>query len=376
MRVALKNIRAFVMSEKRNCVIIIPSLNPEEGLIDYVKELKNSGFDKILLVDDGSRNESKFIFATLKTEYGCDLITHDVNYGKGRALKNAFAYYHNENLSGKYSDCIGVITADSDGQHTVPDVLKLAEALPNCSDSLILGVRDFDNESVPPKSETGNKISRVMLRLFVGGDVTDTQTGLRAVPNSLIERFSLLPGERFEYETKMLIDCIKSKINIKEIPIRTVYIDGNKETHYRPIADSISIFKVIAGTFFKYILSSLSSFLLDYGLFCLILFVAGLFIDNAKEKVAIWIATVIARICSSLFNYFVNKTLVFDSQKGMKTLVYYYILVVVQMAASAALVSLTTSCLPIPAQLSKLIVDTLLFLLSYQIQKRLIFKAE
>lgn len=364
------------MSEKRNCVIIIPSLNPEEGLIDYVKELKNSGFDKILLVDDGSRNESKFIFATLKTEYGCDLITHDVNRGKGKALKDAFAYYHNENLSGKYSDCIGVITADSDGQHTVPDVLKLAEALQNCSDSLILGVRDFDDESVPPKSETGNKISRVMLRLFVGGDVTDTQTGLRAVPNSLIERFSLLPGERFEYETKMLIDCIKSKINIKEIPIRTVYIDGNKETHYRPIADSISIFKVIAGTFFKYILSSLSSFLLDYGLFCLILFVAGLFIDNAKEKVAIWIATVIARICSSLFNYFVNKTLVFDSQKGMKTLVYYYILVVVQMAASAALVSLTTSCLPIPAQLSKLIVDTLLFLLSYQIQKRLIFKAE
>lgn len=359
-----------------NCVIVIPSLNPEEGLIDYVSQLKESGFSNILLVDDGSRDSCKPIFNTLHEDFGCDLITHEINKGKGRALKDAFTYYHDAYTSGKWGNCVGVITADSDGQHTVEDVLQLAEALPSCGDSLILGVRDFDDESVPPKSETGNKITRFFMRICIGGDVTDTQTGLRAVPNCLVERFSFLPGERFEYETTMLIDCIKNKIEIKEIPIKTVYIDGNKETHYRPIVDSFSIFKVIAGTFFKYILASLASFLLDYGLFCLILFVAGLFIGDEKEKVAIWIATILARICSSLFNYFVNRNVVFNSNKGISTLIYYYILAATQMACSAGLVSLLSGLSWMPAQIAKLIVDSLLFLVSYQVQKRLIFKAE
>lgn len=359
------------MENTKNCVIIIPSLNPGEELIDYVIQLKENGFSKILLVDDGSREDLKAIFTTLRDNHGCDLITHEVNKGKGRALKNAFEYYAKELKDGKYSGCSGVITADSDGQHTVADVCKLEVALQNCDNSLILGCRDFDDESVPPKSETGNKVTRVMMHLFIGGSVTDTQTGLRAVPNSLIDRFSHLPGERFEYETTMLIDCIKGGIDIKEIPIETVYINNNNESHYRPIVDSISIFKVIAGTFMKYILSSLCSFLLDYGLFCLLLFLFGL---GFEKSAVIWIATIIARICSSLFNYFVNKNIVFDSKKGALTLLYYYILVVIQMVLSAGLVSLITDSLTIPAQLVKLLVDTVLFLLSYQVQKRVIFK--
>lgn len=359
------------MENIKNCVIIIPSLNPGEELIDYVIQLKENGFSKILLVDDGSRDELKAIFTTLRDNHGCDLITHEVNKGKGRALKDAFKYYSKELKDGKYAGCKGVITVDSDGQHTVPDVCNLEEALQECDNSLILGCRDFDDESVPPKSETGNKVTRVMMRLFIGGSVTDTQTGLRAIPNCLIDRFADLPGERFEYETTMLIDCIKGGIDIKEIPIATVYINGNSETHYRPIIDSISIFKVIAGTFIKYIFASLSSFLLDYGLFCLLLFLFGF---GFEKSLAIWIATIIARICSSLFNYFINKNVVFNSDKGASTLLYYYILVVIQMALSAGLVSLITGLLAVPAQITKLLVDTVLFLLSYQVQKKIIFK--
>jgi dolichol-phosphate mannosyltransferase len=271
------------------------------------------------------------------------------------------------------TDLKGIITVDSDGQHTVEDVGKIASAMSEHPDSLILGARDFNEGGVPWKSRFGNKCTVVALKLFIGGNISDTQTGLRGIPNSLIKRFSTLPGDRFEYETVMLIDAIKSDTDIREVSIKTVYINENSETHFHPVKDSLKIYKVILGTFFKYILSSLSSFLVDYGIFCAIIAILAR-LGHAKTQ-SVWIATVIARICSSLFNYTVNKKIVFGSSRGMETLLQYYILCLAQMAASAGFVSLMAKG-GFPVQIAKIIVDTILFVVSFKIQNRYIFKKE
>lgn len=351
---------------KRNSVLIIPSLNPDEKLIDYVDALLSEGFERIILVDDGSREDLKPIFTTLERR-GCDLLVHARNMGKGRALKDALNHYLNRYAN----ECLGVITADSDGQHLVKDVIRLDDAMGEGGDALLLGVRDFDDPSVPFKSRNGNKITRAVMKLLIGGSISDTQTGLRGIPNRLCYEYLTLEGERFEYETTMLIETLKKEIPIREIVIDTVYINDNRETHFNPIRDSIAIYRLILSTFMKYAFSSIASFLVDYGLFCLLVaLLAG--VPQARR---IWIGTVVARVLSSLFNYAVNRSVVFKSEGSVRrTMMRYYGLVVAQMCCSAALVLLATKALGWPETGVKPIVDVLLFLVSFQIQRRFVFK--
>ena len=145
-------------------VIIIPSMNPDERLIDYVKELIAHQFPKIIILDDGSCQETKDFFTTLQSFPECTVLTHAVNMGKGRALKDAFNYYFVKNSK----DFSGVITVDSDGQHTVEDVIRMAKALERYPHSLILGVRNFDAPLVPLKSRFGNKMTRIVTRWLIG----------------------------------------------------------------------------------------------------------------------------------------------------------------------------------------------------------------
>lgn len=212
--------------------------------------------------------------------------------------------------------------------------------------------------------------SACSIKTLIGGNITDTQTGLRGIPIGLLGKWSVLFGERFEYETMMLIDSIKSDISVREVKIKTIYIDDNRETHFNAVADSIAIYRLIFRTFLKYIIVSLFSFIIDYALFCFLIGILPYTYD--KQKIAA--ATVIARVCSSLFNYAANKNIVFKNNDNYKTLIYYYILCITQMFCSALLVLVFNNFNILPVQVSKIIVDIFLFLISFQIQQKIIFK--
>lgn len=350
--------------EEMNITIIIPALNPDRSLIDYVKELKNAGLDNLLIIDDGSEEEKKEIFTILEKELSCVVLRHAMNMGKGRALKDAFNYC----LTNSWGE--GVITVDSDGQHTVKDVVRMKEALEAHPDALILGARVFEGGNVPPKSSFGNKLTRKIMKFLYGGNITDTQTGLRALSFGVLPEYLTLFGERFEYETGMLIETLRKKIPIHEVKIETIYFEENKGTHFRPIADSWAIYKLIFGTFFKYSLSSFSSSLIDLGMFELLI----LILKGTSTVTKVWGATVGARIISSLYNYYVNKTIVFrENGESKNTFVKYYALCMCQMCVSAFGVYVLYQWLRLPEMLTKIIVDAVLFVLSFQIQRKWIF---
>ncbi len=357
-----------------NVAIIIPALNPDERLIAYVSELQNAGQNHIIVVDDGSSSGKRPVFFRLH-EMGCTVLRNAVNLGKGRTLKNTFNYcltcsdFQTENDPEKRIG--GVITVDSDGQHTVADVLEIQKALSENADSLVLGVRDFGKDNVPAKSAFGNKMTREAIRLLYGGNITDTQTGLRGISFQLLPLYLDLYGERFEYETNMLIESLRKKVPVKQIEIQTVYENENKGTHFRPVVDSWKIYRLIFGTFFKYTFSSLSSALIDLGLFQLLTMLLG----GEGIGIRVWMATIGARIISSLYNYSVNRNIVFKGkQKTGTTLLKYYILCACQMCASAALVYFFCTIAGLPEIVIKIFVDTFLFLLSFQIQRRWIFE--
>lgn len=342
--------------------IVIPALNPTERLVDLMRQLRSNGFERIIVVDDGSREDLKYIFKKCEDELGCIVLTHVVNQGKGRALKTAFNYYLQQDPIGG-----GVITIDSDGQHQVSDVLTCEKELLKGKKELILGTRNFNDKTVPFKSKFGNKLTCVLLRVLCGVKVADSQTGLRGIPAELI-RFCLgTDGERFEYETNMLLDCYEKGVQIGEIPIQTVYINSNAESHFNPIVDSFRIYSI----FFKYMIASFSSFIVD--IFAFSCFTSLLKVYDSD--VYIILSTILARILSSVYNYFINHKIVFCSNEEIKNTIFkYYMLCFAQMISSAFIVNAIAEVSAIPLVGIKVLVDCILFFFSFQIQKHLIFK--
>ncbi|MBQ7954340.1 MAG: bifunctional glycosyltransferase family 2/GtrA family protein [Lachnospiraceae bacterium] len=349
-----------------NVTIVLPSLNPDEKLNMVVDNLLSEGFNDIVIINDGSDKEHLAPFKEAAAHPQVTLLTHEVNCGKGRALKTAFSY-----IIENRPDIAGVVTVDGDNQHTGKDIKACALKLLEKKDHVILGCRDFDDPEVPPKSRFGNRCTRLVFRLFCGIKVSDTQTGLRAIPYSILPLMCQVPGERYEYETEMFFALKKEHIPITETKIQTVYIEDNASSHFHPIRDSLRIYGIIL----KFLLSSAASFLIDYGLFTVLLFLLG---EHVSRTMRLFSATFASRAVSSLFNFAMNKKAVFRSDAPLKSsLLKYYTLCVCQAALSYALVFLLSTLLQAHSGLEallKLVVDVVLFLISFQIQQRWVFK--
>ena len=343
--------------------VIIPSYEPDEKLPGLLKKLKEAGFQNIVLVDDGSGEDYASFFEQAESCYDCRVLRHAVNQGKGRALKTAFNYCLQE-----FGNAVGAITADSDGQHSPECILACADALLAHPDALVLGCRCFEGEDVPARSEFGNKCTRMVMKYLTGITVSDTQTGLRGIPSFFMERLLMVKGERFEFETNMLLETKACKIPIVEVPIRTIYIEENRTSHFNPIKDSVRIYMI----FGKFLFSSLSSSVVDLVLFSLFCFLMR---DMRWGRVSyITAATVLARILSAFYNYSLNLKVVFQSEKTVgATLPRYVLLAAVQMSLSAFLVGKLYPLFGGAEVVVKIPVDVLLFFLSFLIQREFVY---
>src|SRR5205823_2503030 len=123
----------------------------------------------------------------------------------------------------------------------------------------VLGSRDFKRD-VPLRSKLGNIISRYVYRFLIGLNLSDTQTGLRGIPRRLMELSLGIRSNRYEFETEQIITAKAANFKFREVPIRTVYIDHNRGSHFNPILDSFRIYFVLL----RYAISSLATALADF----------------------------------------------------------------------------------------------------------------
>ena len=349
-----------------NISIILPSLNPDEKLMLVVKGLIEKGFDDIIVVNDGSNKEHLSPFIEAETYPQCTVLTHDVNKGKGRALKTAFQYFI-ENRKDK----LGVITVDGDNQHTPDDIYNCYKKLEENPDNIILGVRDFTQSDVPARSKFGNQITSFVFKVAVGLKISDTQTGLRAIPTKYLKSFIEVSGERFEYETNMLLDMKTEQIPFNEVKIKTVYIEDNQTSHFNPIKDSLKIYSLI----FKFLFSSIIATVVDLAIFTLC---NSLIFASFSKPICSAFSVLIARICSSLCNFTINHKKVFGSKSSLKsTIIKYYALCIPQMIVSYGLLSLLQNCLNTNKFLDTVlfaVINTILYFISFHIQREWVFK--
>ena len=186
--------------------VVLPSLDPDEKLTTGINGLLEYGFTDIILVNDGSKPEKLHYFTEAAEHPQVQLIHHPCNLGKGTALKTAFRWFL-ENRP----EHLGLVTVDGDNQHHPEDTRACALRLLETG-KLILGVRDFSQPDVPPRSRMGNRITSLVFKIFVGMTISDTQTGLRAIGREDLEILNTVAGDRFEYETNMLLEMKKRKI--------------------------------------------------------------------------------------------------------------------------------------------------------------------
>ncbi|MDR2043219.1 MAG: bifunctional glycosyltransferase family 2/GtrA family protein [Clostridium sp.] len=343
------------MSKK--IAIVIPALNPDERLIWLLREIRALFDPFFIVVDDGSEINVRAIFDTLKTD-DCAVLRHTENRGKGAALKTAFGYVA-ENMP----HIVGCVTADADRQHHPGDIARVAAALAENPDSLVLGVRDFGEQDVPAKSRWGNRITSTVFYLQTGIKGLDTQTGLRGVPKNQIPRLAQITGERFEYEMNVLLEMAKSGVPFVRVPIQTLYIEKNRSSHFRPVRDSAHIYWEIL----KFSLSSVICAGIDIALFALIRLLVF------RSDNAILLSTVTARLCSGICNFLFNKNVVFKEKGRSKSMwMKYGILFVLVMLASGMLTG-GLAVLGMAELAAKLIADVTLFFMSFIVQKRYVF---
>ena len=157
-------------------IILIPAYEPDEKLTDLVRRGTEAGLGTFVVVDDGSGPDKAPVFQQVEA-LGAHVCHHEKNRGKGAAIKTGMTY-----IRETFPQAAGAVTADADGQHAVEDIQALAAEVRQRGESLILGVRSFDTDTVPWHSRAGNRITAAIFRLLTGIQCPDTQTGLRGIP--------------------------------------------------------------------------------------------------------------------------------------------------------------------------------------------------
>lgn len=357
------------MATYHEVAIIVPSLNPDEKLLSLLADLREAEFRHIIVVNDGSAEKYDPYFSAAREQYGCTVLTHAVNQGKGRALKTAFHHILSEKR-----ELLAAVTVDADGQHRVPDIRAVAEETVAHPESLVFGCRDFSPKTtgVPARSRFGNVLTSRLLRILCGITLSDTQTGLRGFSPQAMRQFLSTKGERYEFEMNMILDAKEHEIPLREVPIETVYIEDNQSSHFNPLKDSLRIYSVFA----KFILASLSSFVVDILLYTWFLqLITKVIAPTLSTEQAIVIAVFAARVLSALFNFTVNRRGVFKSKaKTGRSMLRYALLCIAQVTVSAFATSGLYAVTKFTETFCKVAVDVVLFIISFRIQRGWVFK--
>lgn len=214
-------------------IVLVPAYQPAEPLLTLLTGLRAAAVE-VVVVDDGSGPDSADVLRATG-ELGCRILRHDTNRGKGAALKTGFRYVAQAHPGHD------VVSADADGQHSLTDIRRVADAVRDTG-RMVLGVRRFDRRT-PLRSRLGNTVTRVLFRAVTGRRISDTQTGLRGYPADLLDRFTAIPGERFEYEMNVLLSAARDGLPIEQRQVATIYLDGNASSHFGALRDSARIYQ-------------------------------------------------------------------------------------------------------------------------------------
>ena len=190
--------------------IIVPALDAAATVGRVVAELRAALGTPVYVVDDGSTDAT----GRVASEAGALVVRHEVNRGKGEALRSGLAAA----ARGGYDVALSV---DADGQHPTESAKAVLEGSgdPN---ALVLGVRDLASDGAPRANRFGNAVSNFFVSRFAGRSLRDTQCGLRRYPvTATLDLASRATG--FAFEAEVILRALAAGLPVVEVPIRAIY---------------------------------------------------------------------------------------------------------------------------------------------------------
>lgn len=209
-------------------LVVIPALNAERSVGAVVRESKLVN-DDVLVIDDGSSDRT----GEMARDAGALVIRHDVNKGKGAALKTGFAYALENGFE-------VVVTLDADGQHLPHEIPKFMTAYEETGGDLIIGGRAHLFPQMLPRRRFANRFSARSIAFASKTGVTDSQSGFRLYSAHLLRNVRLRTNG-FDLESEVIVYAGCRRFKVVTIPIELGFVDGLSTSHYKPLADTLRI---------------------------------------------------------------------------------------------------------------------------------------
>ncbi len=214
------------MSERY--AVLIPALNAQRTLPRVVVDARRE-LEPVIVIDDGSSDATGAVAEAV----GATVLRHEVNRGKGAALKTGFAWALQNGFD-------GVITLDADGQHLPSEIPKFLDAREESGADLIIGGRAHLFGQMLPRRRNANRFSAWCIAKCSGATITDSQSGFRFYSARLL-RTLRLRTDGFDLESEVIVLAGKRGLKIETIDIELAFVDGLSTSHYRPLKDTLRI---------------------------------------------------------------------------------------------------------------------------------------
>lgn len=215
-------------------LIIIPAYNEELTIGSVVALAKKYG--DVLVVDDGSKDRT----SEIAQNAGAIVVRHEINKGKGAALKTGFGYA----LSNDYEV---VVTLDADGQHNPDEIPLLLKPILGGEADLVIGSRYLNgvHRNIPLYRRLGLWVLNKTTNVASSAKIKDSQSGFRALNRKVLESLNI-NADGYHVESEMITQLSEKGLRIKEVPINVRY-DVPKKHKKHPVVHGVSVLAKIVG---------------------------------------------------------------------------------------------------------------------------------
>lgn len=199
---------------KNSVYVVIPAFNEAQVIADVIREVQSAGDYNIIVVDDGSKDQTCQKAATCP---GVVALCHKINRGKGAATKTGIVAAH------KLGADI-VVTIDGDGQHDPLDIAELIRPIIQGECEVVLGVRRKKKGEMPFLKIIANKIGNTITWFLYGIHVSDSQSGFRAYSRYAAGIIDT-KADKYEYDSKVIREINNNRLSYREVPIKVRYTE-------------------------------------------------------------------------------------------------------------------------------------------------------
>lgn len=204
----------ITVEDKNATYVVLPAYNEATRIRPVIKDIARKGYNMVI-VNDGSSDNTLEVIKQVKKEFPdkIHIFSLMINRGVGIATQTGFEAVLRFNP--KY-----VVSMDSDGQHSADDLDKIIKPLVMGEAEAVIGVRPF--QDMPKTRSFANSVMNFLTKIFYGVDVSDSQTGFRAITVDALDKISI-NATGYLISSEFIREVNDNDIPFAEVPIQTIY---------------------------------------------------------------------------------------------------------------------------------------------------------